>query len=223
MIQALIFDFDGLVLETEMPIFVSWQELYRQYGFDFPFEKWALNIGTSEEPFDPAEELTCLIGNGTDLGPELARRRARELELVYSQAPLPGVVDYLEEARALGLKLGLASSSSRAWIEGHTERLGLRHYFSCVRTRDDVRLTKPDPALYRLTLECLGVSPRHALALEDSRNGVIAAKSAGMYAVAVPNELTRRTDTSLADLTLDSLTDLPLASLIEKIVAIAPR
>lgn len=223
MIEALIFDFDGLILETEMPIFTSWQELYREHGFDFPFEKWALNLGTSEEPFDPVAELTCLIGNGKDLGPDLARRRARELELVYSQPPLPGVADYLEEAQGLGLKLGVASSSSRAWVEGHIERLGLRHYFSCVRTSDDVRYTKPDPTLYRLALECLDVPPRSAIALEDSRNGVIAAKDAGMYVVVIPNELTRRTDTGLADLALDSLTDLPLASLIDKIEAISSR
>ncbi|MCZ7552224.1 MAG: HAD family hydrolase [Anaerolineales bacterium] len=223
MIEALIFDFDGLILDTEIPIFHSWQELYRRHGLYLPFEKWAVNIGTAEMIFNPMEELIRLAKDGKDFAPEFARRRAHELELIHNQPPLPGVEDYLEDARRLGLKLGLASSSSGAWVNGHIARLGLREYFSCVHTGDDVLYTKPDPALYRLTLDCLGVAPQNVIAFEDSRNGALAAKRAGIFVVVVPNSLTRLTDTSLADLALDSLADLPLADLIKQVDAILAR
>jgi HAD superfamily hydrolase (TIGR01509 family) len=220
MILALVFDFDGLILETELPIFLSWQELYQQHGLELPFEKWEVNIGTAEETFDPASELRMHTGGGAELEEKFLRRWDREMELIGNQPPLPGVLDYLQDARQMGLKIGLASSSSCRWVEGHLQRLGLRKFFDSVHAKDDVRLTKPDPALYRSAVEALGVAPGQALAFEDSRNGIIAAKEAGLYCVAVPNALTRRTDISLADLTLDSLTDLPLIDLLHKIEAI---
>ncbi len=217
MILALIFDFDGLILETELPIFQSWQELFRDYQLDLPFETWAHNIGTAEEVYDPVFELSQHAGPAVNLTPEFERRRERELELIGDQPPLPGVIDYLQDARAIGLKIGLASSSSCHWVEGHLTRLGLRGYFDCIRARDDVGLTKPDPALYRSAVEMLGVRPEQAIAFEDSPNGILAAKRAGMYCVAVPNALTRQMDTSQADLTLHSLSDIPLKDLIKAI------
>jgi len=223
MIRALVFDFDGLILETELPIFQSWQELFQAHQLEFPFEKWAHNIGTAEEVFDPAFELNQHTGAQLDLTSEFERRRERELELIGDQPPLPGVMDYLQDARAIGLKIGLASSSSCHWVEGHLTRLGLIDYFDCIRARDDVHLTKPDPALYRSAVEMLGVRPEQAIAFEDSRNGIQAAKRAGMYCVAVPNALTRLTDTSQADLTLHSLADLPLKDLIQAIESIPCR
>ena len=99
---------------------------------------------------------------------------------------MPGVLDYLRDAHRLGLKVGLASSSSCAWVEGHLVRLGLREYFDCVRARDDVSITKPDPALFLSAVETLGVQPCEAIAFEDSRNGLIAARRAGLHCVAVP-------------------------------------
>jgi HAD superfamily hydrolase (TIGR01509 family) len=221
MIRALVFDFDGLILETELPIFQSWQELFQAHGLDLPFELWAHNIGTAEEPFNPVSELQQHVGAGFDLGQEFVDRRERELELIGDTPPMPGVLEYLQDARRMGLKIGVASSSSCGWVEGHLERLRIRDYFDCIRAKDDVPLTKPDPALYRMAVESLGVRPEEALAFEDSRNGILSAKRAGLYCVAVPNALTRLTDTSQADLTLNSLTDMPLADLIAKIERLA--
>lgn len=217
MIKALVFDFDGLILETELPVYLSWKELFQAHGMDLPFERWAVNIGTAEEVFNPILELQQKIGNGKDLEYQLSRRQERELQLIGDQPPLPGILDYLEDARRMGLKIGLASSSSCNWVEGHLQRLRLREYFDCVRARDDVHLTKPDPALYLSAVSGLGVKPHQALALEDSRNGILAAKEAGLFCVAVPNTLTRLTDTSLADLTLSSLQELSLSELLQKV------
>lgn len=217
MIHALIFDFDGLILDTELPLLQSWQELFCKYGFDFPLEKWLQNIGTSEEPFKPYVELEKRLGAGFDLTSDYTHRRQRELELIGDRKPLPGVVPYLEEAQEMGLKIGLASSSSCEWVIGHLGRLGLLGYFDVIQAKDDVDRTKPDPALFRTAVERLGILPEQAIAFEDSPNGILAAKRAGLYCVAVPSTLTKQTDTSRADIILNSLEDLSLEELIRQI------
>ena len=117
----------------------------------------------------------------------------------------------------MGITLGVASSSSRAWVEGHLERLGLLERFHAVRCADDVPQVKPDPALYRAVLDATGVRAADAVALEDSPNGVLAAKRAGLACVAVPNALTARLDLRHADLLLGSLAELPLAELLTRL------
>ena len=219
MIRALVFDFDGLILETEQPLYQSWQELYWANGLELPFDQWALNIGTSDEPYDPHTALENLPGWNLEKNQELARRLQRELDLIGLQPARPGVVEYLQDAQRLGLKVGLASSSSCEWVTGHLRRLGLLDYFQCIQARDDVQVTKPDPELYLSAVQLLGARPEQAIAFEDSPNGILAAKRAGMHCVAAPSLLTRNLDTSLADLTVDSLAEISLEELIRKIEA----
>ena len=102
-------------------------------------------------------------------------------------------------------------------MTGHLEQRGLKEYFACVLGADDVELTKPDPGLYLAVLECMGVRAEEAIAFEDSPNGVLAAKRAGLYCVAVPNPLTKQLQLDGADLLLDSLEDLPLQELIARV------
>ena len=122
----------------------------------------------------------------------------------------------IAEAKALGLKLGVASSSPRAWVGGHLERLGLIHNFHTVRCRDDadVLVGKPDPAVYLAAMRDLDVAAGEAIALEDSPRGVEAARRAGVFTIAVPNGVTRRMGDAGADLTLDSMADMTLEQLI---------
>jgi HAD superfamily hydrolase (TIGR01509 family) len=215
-ISALVFDFDGLILDTETPIFQSWREVYQEHGQELRFEKWATVIGTYEEPFDVFEYLQELTGRTLDRAVMEQRRKARERALLSAQSIRPGVVETLQAAQRIGLKIGLASSSPCRWVTGNLERLGLIDYFECIRGQDDVRLTKPDPELYLSAAACLGVPPVEAIAIEDSPNGVTAAKRAGMFCVAVPNELTRSLPLDHADLRLDSLADMSLEDLIAK-------
>lgn len=217
MIRAIIFDFDGLILETESPIYQSWQEIYQAYGRDLSLETWGDVIGRAEIHWDPLSDLEQLLGEQLDRPRLEEARHQREMEMIMSQLVMPGVTNYLAEARQLGLPLAIASSSPHAWVHGHLVRLGLRHYFSCLRTSDDVQHAKPDPELYISAVECLGVKPGEALALEDSPHGITAAKSAGLYCVAVPNDLTRRLGVDHADLTLNSLLDLSLQELITRV------
>lgn len=222
MIRALIFDFDGLVLDTETPIYLSYQEIYRSLGVELSLERWAQGVGTTDASYDPLDDLEILLGGGVDRDSLQARQRQREAELIAVQPVRPGVVDYLQDARRLGLKIGMASSSSCAWITGHLSRLGLLPYFDCVQGRDDVQRSKPDPELYLSALEKLGVSNTQAIVFEDSPNGILAARRAGILCVAVPNPVTRRLPLDGADLRLESLADLPLEQLLKMHDKIAP-
>ncbi len=213
-IRALVFDFDGLILDTEVPEFQSWQEIYAEHGARLDLEVWAHCIGSSDHGWDPYAHLGEACGRVIDREAIRAARRARVHELLESQPVLPGVEACLAEARGHGLGLAVASSSTRSWVEGHLTRLGLDGAFDVIRTSDDVRRTKPDPELYVSAVEALGVEPRDAIALEDSPNGIAAAREAGLFCVVVPNPLTRQLVVDGADLRLASLADMSLAELL---------
>lgn len=220
MIQGVVFDFDGLILDTEEPIFRSWQEIYRNFGCELSFEDWANTIGSADFQWYPMDALEQQVGHRLEQREGiLQRQHQRELELILKQPVLPGVKQYLQDARRMGLKIGLASSSTCAWVVGHLERLGLRGYFDVIRASDDVEHTKPDPELFLSALEGLVVKPEHAVAFEDSPNGILAAKRAGMWCVAVPNTLTRRLPLDYADLRLETLETRPLISVLEEFIA----
>jgi HAD superfamily hydrolase (TIGR01509 family) len=217
MIRAVVFDFDGLILDTEFPEFQTWQEIYRAHGCELALEVWATGLGTSADAFDPYTHLQAQLGRLIDREVIQQQRRQRYDELVGAKVVLPGVREYIAEAKRLGLHLGVASSSSRQWVVGHLTELSLSAYFDCIKCRDDVPRVKPDPALYQAVVETFGLQPQQAIALEDSPNGIAAAKRAGLFCVAVPNLLTRQLSLAHADLLLSSLADLSLAQLLEHV------
>lgn len=218
--RALIFDFDGLIVDTELPDYESWQEVYHSHGCDLAVEKWGLIVGgTGASDFDPHTHLEELCGQKLDREEVWISRRKQYLDSISEQPVLPGVLDYLDEADHLGLKLAVASSSPENWVRGHLARLGLYQRFAAVKTADDVARTKPDPELFLATLDELKLKADQAIVFEDSPNGVKAANSAGIFTVAVPNSLTAQLPMQGADLRLNSLTDLPLNELLEKVDA----
>jgi HAD superfamily hydrolase (TIGR01509 family) len=214
LIQVLIFDFDGLILDTETPCFRSWQEVFREHGCDLSVEGWAVLIDRSLDPVDPVARLEQCLGYPVDRRAIYARRMQRELELLAAERPLPGVEDMLAEAQKMRLKLAVASNSERDWVTGHLTRLDLGARFDSILCADDVGPNKPHPALYRATLDALHLQANQAIAFEDSPRGILAAKRARIYCVAVPNPVTRGMSMSQADLTLASLTDAPLQKLL---------
>jgi HAD superfamily hydrolase (TIGR01509 family) len=216
-IKALIFDFDGLILETETPIFQSWQELYHRHGCEIPMEAWAKIIGASEYEFDPFDELERQLGRPVDRVAEAPGRSQREMELILSQAVRPGVQDYLSAAQSKGLPCAIASSSPCNWVEGHLKRLELFDNFVTIKTREDVAHTKPAPDLFQAALASLQVEATEAIVFEDSPNGILAAKRAGLFCVTVPNGLTASLPLDLADMRLNSLADLPLDDLLKAV------
>ena len=215
MIRAVIFDFDGLIVDTETPALRSWQEIFEEYGQELTMDWWAQFVGRGESG-GTTEHLEQLVGRTLDADALRARRRIRHVEMVEAQPILPGVEDRIAEAKALGIKLGVASSSPRGWVGGHLERLGLIHNFHTVRCRDDadVGVGKPDPAVYLAALRDLDVAADEAIALEDSPRGVEAARRAGVFTIALPNGITRRMGDAGADLTLVSMADMTLEQMV---------
>ncbi len=215
--DALIFDFDGLILDTEVSELQSWREIYTEYNADLPLEQWATCIGSGLDSFDPVGFLEAQIGRPVERNAILARRRKRRLELLAAEVLLPGVETYLHDAKRLGMKIGLASSSSREWVYGHLTRLGIRDFFDVIKCGDEVAHKKPDPELYLAVLSALNVHGDQAIALEDFPNGVLAAQRAGIFCVAIPNPVTSQLDLAHADLHLQSLALMPLEELIAEV------
>src|SRR5579884_993585 len=219
MIEALIFDFDGLIVDTEEPSVRAWTEIYQEYGCELPIDLLISHIGkaTDDISFDPYEYLESELGRPIDRDSIRARRCRRNNELILAQPIRPGVEAYIADAQHLGLKLAVASSSPRDWVEGHLTRLGLRTCFACIMCVDDVGKGKPDPAVYLATLKRLELTADRAIALEDSPNGAWAAERAGIYCVVVPNSVTSQLLFDHGDRRLESLADLSLAELIREV------
>ena len=204
---ALILDFDGLILDTEWPGYQAWNEFYEREGVHLKISDW-LNAVGYVDGFDPRAHLERLTRRQYDWSVLDLQITTRARELIALAVPLPGVVALIERGLAAGYRLGVASNSSSDWVLPGLERLGLREHFGVVRTVDTVARPKPQPDVYLAALADLGIStPQGSFAFEDSQPGVQAAKAAGLYVVAVPNELTRHQDLSLADKILPSLTD----------------
>jgi len=219
-IKALLFDFDGLILDTETAEFRVWQSIYREYGQDIKPETWGQVVGGyGISNFDGAVHLAELAGDGTDVQQLHTRFRSESDALILQQPVLPGVVDYLTDARRLGLRLGIASSSPHSWVDAHLARLGLADRFDVMICGDDVPpgRTKPHPDLYLKVLDTLGLKADEAIVFEDSPNGVNAARAVGIFVVSVPNPITKQLETNCANLTLDSLAQISLQELINEI------
>lgn len=208
-IRAFVFDFDGLLLDTESCHHRSIVEQFDAHGCELPLDEWLDRLGRADNP-PWIELLERVAARPLEREVVIERHRARYLELVEAEAACRGVVELLEDARRAGIAVTVASSSSREWVEGHLRRLGLFEYFHAVRTRDDVARGKPHPDLFLAALDAVGVDPARAVAFEDSYHGSVAAKAAGLYTVVVPNRLTREQAFDHADLVIESLLDFPV-------------
>jgi HAD superfamily hydrolase (TIGR01509 family) len=211
-IEAYVFDFDGLILDTESSAYHSIVEEFVAVGLEFDLAAWQQCIGVGWA-LDWIDELERRCPSPIDRDAVLARRRARRNDMLAASYVLPGVVDRLAEARTHGLGVAVASSSPRDWVEPHLERLGLLGCFDAVFTRTEIERTKPAPDLFLAAAAALGVEPRAAVAFEDSHHGCHAAKAAGMWCVVVPNPITADQDFGHADLVVGSLEEVDLTSL----------
>ena len=216
-IRGLLFDFDGLIVDTESPALEAWQRLYGEHGQELQFDRWAAAVGTVGG-FDPVAHLEEMTGLSLEPTAVRARQREHELPLLEAEALRPGIADYLAAAERLGLRRAIVSSASRRWIEGHLGRLEQLVGWDAIVTADgDIERAKPRPTLYLEALELLGLAPDEAIAFEDSPNGVRAAKAAGLICVAVPNPVTASLGLDEADLVLGSLASVALPELLARL------
>jgi HAD superfamily hydrolase (TIGR01509 family) len=197
------------MVDSESPGFQAWSEIYASHGCSLPFEKYAACIGTIDG-FDLHRYLEEQSARSLDRRELEAACNRRWLELMTDQPLLPGVEACVSAARTGGLKLAVASSSTQKWVTRNLKKFALLDHFDAICTRDYVDRPKPDPALYLLALERLNVKAEEAIALEDSPNGILAAKRAGLYCVVIPNPLTKDLSLELADERLNSLTEFSL-------------
>jgi HAD superfamily hydrolase (TIGR01509 family) len=216
-VKAFLFDFDGLILDTETASRAGWQWLYREHGHELPDEKWELVVGTVGR-WDPWEHLEELVGERLDRDALNEQRRVHELSLIEAEELRPGIADYILAAERLDLKRAIVSSASRRWIDMHLARLERTVGWDAIVTADqDAVRAKPAPTLYLEALGELGVAADEAVAFEDSPNGVAAAKQAGIYVVGIPNSVTRGFGLDEADVVVDSLADLPPDELLARL------
>jgi HAD superfamily hydrolase (TIGR01509 family) len=212
-VKALLFDFDGLIVDTESPSLAAWRWVYEQHGQELGLEQWSAAIGTIGG-FDAVGHLRELTGEQPR--PDVLERRLdHELMLAEAELLRPGIAEYLADAERLGLRKAIVSSASRPWIDRHLRRLERLHGWDAIVTADGDRLrAKPRPTLYLEALERLEVAAAEAVAFEDSPNGIRAARAAGIYCVGVPNPVTAGLGLDEADLVVDSLASLPLDELL---------
>jgi HAD superfamily hydrolase (TIGR01509 family) len=181
MIRAVVFDFDGLILDTEGPVYRAWAEAFDAYGCaPLTLEDWAAEIGTAGE----VDTIGLMRERATlplDIEEMHARRRERRDELLAHEDARPGIHEWLDAADAMGLSVAIASSSPPDWVHAHLDRLELRTRFAHVACFVEGLRSKPAPDLYLAACRALGVAPREAIAIEDSPNGVTAAKRAGLF------------------------------------------
>lgn len=209
-LRALLFDFDGLILDTEGPVYEAWRDDYLAHGHDLPLETYADCVGSDFNRFDPKSHLESLVGFAIDWPERDLWRERNALERVTRLAPLPGVVGLLDAADAASLPCAVASSSPRSWVEGHLDRLGLLGRFALTRCLDDVAAPKPAPDLFLAAAAGLGVDPAETVVFEDSRNGLLAAIAAGCPCVVVPNRITAHLDFTGALAVVGSLEEVDL-------------
>ena len=218
-LKALIFDFDGLILDTETPEVLAWQSIYKEYGFELPVDEWEKTVGGyGISTFDAAEHLTHLSSGQLDIASLRIRYRKEADVMIHANSILPGVISMIEQAKDAGLQVAIGSSSPHSWVDTHAKRLGIFDHFDHIICQDDVLpgRTKPNPDIYLKALEQLNVKKEAAVVFEDSPNGVTAAQRADIFVVAVPNPLTIKMGVS-GDITVPSLAGLSLQELSQKV------
>ena len=213
--KAIIFDFDGLIVDTETIWYEAYKEILNNHGLELSLEQFSKGVGTEDT------ELYKYIKENlvSPVDPMEIEGLVQELVMIKLGFPAlrEGVADYLKDAKELGLKIGLASSSSPKWVEGFLTKLNIIQYFDVIKTRDDVSEIKPSPELYIKAVEALGVFPSEAVAFEDSLNGLKAARSAGLHCVIVPNSVTAHLDFDDYSLRLSSMGEKALVHVLKVI------
>lgn len=214
-VAAVIFDFDGIVLDSETPEYESHRRIYERCGVELTVDEWCGVIGTWSEGHDEQWfTRLCERAAGAPARDAYFAERRRIFEEIVPADPMRGVHELLTTLHGAGIPMAIASSAPARWVVGAVERLGIRPLFDAVVTGDEVVHRKPAPDVYLEAARRLGVDPARSIAIEDSSPGITAARAAGMKAIAIPHWLTERHDLSAADLTVAHAGELTLERLM---------
>lgn len=214
MIKAIIFDFDGTIIDTETAWYTVFRDAYAQYGVDLSLATYAKCLGTNLQEFNPYTYLVTHHHIELDVEAFQTSIQQSHAQLMAKETVRPGILAWLQQAREAGLQIGLASSSSRQWIDQYVDTLGIRDFFDCYCTADTVTNVKPDPELYLQALEQLGIKANEAIAIEDSPNGAQAAVAAGLYTLVIPNAITKQLPFGTGHQTLETIAQYDLQDLL---------
>ena len=204
--HAVLFDFDGVILDTEWPIYQTWHDLFQREGHPLPPEIYVKCIGSDFDTWSPEKYLEQLTGKDFDWESENAARQIDIVRAVNTLTPMPGVAELIELTKDKAN--AVVSSSSHDWVDGWLAKVELEQHFDITVCRGDAKRIKPAPDLYLEAARQLDVNPENCLVIEDSLNGMLSALGAGMQVIAVPNQLTNMLDFSAADWKIDSLAEL---------------
>lgn len=206
--RAVIFDFDGLLVDTEYAIYSSWARVFASCGHPLPLDLFNQCLGSGYTHWNPGDHLEQLTNRTFNWEIINARRQEEIVRDLEHTGLLPGARELICRLAEVGTPMGVASSSSHRWVDGWLNKLDIMPYFQTVVCRDDGLPVKPDPALFLKAAENLGMPPSQCLVLEDSQNGTTAAFRAGMPVISIPNRVTEQADFSLATSKICSLTEL---------------
>ena len=213
MLKAVIMDFDGVIIDTETiwhQVTTAWFK--KNHHYDLPMQEFLLCVGSVDE------QLFRFLETTRGLVIDRDRFKADNLPAVREKsAHLPvkaGVIDFIDSVKAAGLGLALATSSGNHHAHSHLERLGLKHRFDVIVTKDDVQQVKPHPDLFLLAAQKLGVTGHEAVIIEDSANGLQAGIAAGIPVINIPNAVTKYLDFTGAYQVLEKIADVDLSKLI---------
>ena len=209
--SAVLFDFDGVLVDTELAIYQAWQRTFQSHGHDLPLEVYTRCIGSDFATWSPKTHLEELSGLAFDWHDLDARRQEEILRDLTGEGTMPGVIGLLEKLAHGGIRRAVVSSSSHRWVDGWLEKLAFADHFETVVCRGDAPQIKPAPDLYLEAAKRMGLQPAECLVIEDSLNGVRSAKAAGMDVWVVPNQVTEGLDFSEADRIFPSLVELAAA------------
>jgi putative hydrolase of the HAD superfamily len=215
-VTAVVFDFDGLLMDTESVMLASWQHEWRQHGLKLDLSTFWVNHG-GDVTEDRYLQLASAVGPSYDRAASHARRIAYRDGLNRRLGLRPGIDAWLREALSAGLRLAVASSSPGRWVRTLLAGIGREDDFGVFACGDEVARPKPSPEVYRLALDRLGVAAGQAVAVEDSPHGAVAAKAAGLRCIAIPNPHAAPESFEAADLVLGSAADLSLARALAKL------
>jgi len=197
--KAILFDFDGILVDTEWAIYQAWCRTFFRHGQELPLPLYTKCIGSDFDAWSPKlylEELTQQSFDWEKMDEERQIEIRSELE---REGAMTGVLAFIEKNAQRGIIQAVVSSSSHSWVDGWLDRLDLRKFFTNVVCRGDAPRIKPAPDLYLQAAKDLALAPNECLVIEDSKNGLMAAHAAGMCTWIVPNRVTSGLDFSLAE------------------------